>query len=61
MKEFSLNNLCPLNVCLHFIHAFELRLGKYTVFFTNGELSLANTVYRKQCSDITALKLTYNV
>ena len=29
--------------------------------FTNGDLSPANTVYRKQCSDITALKLAYNM
>ena len=43
------------------IPAFEFRLGKYTVLFTNGELSPANTFYRKQCSDITALKLTYNM
>ena len=32
MKLFSLNNLCPHIVCFHFIHAFELILGKYTVF-----------------------------
>ena len=29
--------------------------------FTNGDLSPANTVYRKQCSDTTALKLAYNM
>ena len=29
--------------------------------FTNGELSPANTVYRKQFFDITTLKLTYNM
>ena len=40
MKWFSLNYLCPqiFFFFFHFIHAFEMILGKYTVFFINGGL-----------------------
>ena len=52
-KIFSYNNLCPQNVCFYFIHAFELRLGKYTVFllmesFLLQTLSIGNNVLVSQ-------------
>ena len=55
-KQFISNiphNLCPQNVCIHFIHDFELGLGKYTVFllmeiFLLQTLSIGNNVLISQ-------------
>ena len=46
--------------CLFSLYlCFWVEIRKVLSIFTNGEVSPANTVYRKQCSDNTAL--TYNM
>ena len=44
--------------CLFSLYSVDI--GKSYSIFTNGELSPAKSVYRKQCY-ITALKLTCNI